>query len=135
MRLDLSKKINETVQIAGHHLKSLITQKIIEGFKPQIDAKKLGYQWNLLLLQFSSVGEKRKNEFINFCKEHKKIYYVTNTIGLYNLMLDVYVKSNEDFKEALFDLKEKFPDVIKSYESFIVFDEHKINYLPGGAGG
>jgi len=129
--IELSKNINETIQITRYHLKNLISQKIIEGFKPQIDAKKLGYQWNLLLLQFSSVGEKRKNEFINFCKEHKKIYYVTNTIGLYNLMLDVYVRSNEEFKEVLLGLKEKYSDVIKSYESFIVFDEHKINYFPG----
>ena len=105
-------------------------QNIIEGFKPKINVNKLGYQWHLLLINFQRATEERKKQFINFCKEHRKIYYVTNTIGFYNLMLDIHVKSSEEFKEVLLELKEKFSDVIKVYESIIIFDEYKINYFP-----
>ena len=131
--VELSQKINQPLHIANYHLKNLIRQKTIEGFKPQLDAKKLGFQWNMLLLQPQSINEKRKDEFIDFCRQHEKIYYVTNTLGLYNLMLDIYVKSTEEFKDVLLELKEKFSDVIKLYESFMVFDEYKINYMPEGS--
>lgn len=67
---------------------------------------------------------------MDFCNNHKKIYYITNCLGLYNAMLDVHVKGVEEFKEVLLDLKENFSDIIKIYESIIIFDEYKISYFP-----
>ena len=114
----------------NYHLKNLVKQKIIEGFKPKINVNKLGYQWYLLLIQFQKITEEQRKKFISFCKEYKKIYYVPNTVGLYNLMLDIHVKSAEEFKEVLLELKDRFSDIIKLYESIIIFDEYKISYFP-----
>ncbi len=130
--VEISEKIKKPIHMVSYHLKSLIKQKIIEGFKPKINIGKLGYQWHLLLLQFRMINENRKKEFFGFLKQHKKTYYVTHTIGSYNLMLDIHVKTVEEFKEVLLELKEKFSDVIKLYESFIVFNEYKIDYFPKG---
>ncbi len=126
---EISKRIDLPVHTTNYRLKNLVKQKIIEGFKPKINVNKLGYQWHLLLIQFQNASKERKKEFINFCKQHDNIYYVTNTVGLYNLMVDVHVKSVEEFKEVLLELKDKFSDVIKMYESLVIFDEYKINYV------
>ncbi len=128
--VELSAKTKTPLHVTRYHLKELIKTKTILGFKPKIDVNKLGFQWYLLLIQFQTIDEKRKHMFINFCKHNKKIYYVTNTIGQYNLMLDVHVKNIEEFKEVLFELKENFSDVIKVYESIIIFEEYKIDYFP-----
>ncbi|MBT5023359.1 Lrp/AsnC family transcriptional regulator [Candidatus Woesearchaeota archaeon] len=126
----ISQKTKIPVHTVRYNLKKLIKEQIIEGFKPKINVSKLGFQWHLLLIQFQLTNKKRKNEFINFCKEQDNIYYVTNTIGNYNLMLDIHVKDTKEFKEVLLELKEKFSDVIKTYESIIIFDEYKIDYFP-----
>ncbi len=128
--MGISHLIKTPPHVVNYHLKRLIKLKIIEGFKPKIDINKLGYQWHLLLIQIRNVTEARKKEFVHFCKQYKKIYYVTNTVGLYNLMLDVHVSSVEEFKEVLLELKSKFSDVIRLYESMILFEEYKINYFP-----
>ena len=128
--VDISKETRKPIHVINYHLKNMIKNKVIEGFKPKIDVNKLGYQWHLLLIQFQNITPERKKEFISFCKNHPKIYYVTNTIGLYNMMLDVHVKSSEEFKEVLLELKEKFSDIIKLYESIVLFDEYKIDYFP-----
>ena len=128
--VDLSSKIKSSAHIANYNLKKLVREKIIEGFKPKINVGKLGYQWYLLLIDFQIISEERKKEFFNFCKHHKNIYYLTNTIGRYNLMLDIHVNSVEDFKEVLLELKDKFSDVIKLYESLTIFEEFKIDYFP-----
>jgi DNA-binding Lrp family transcriptional regulator len=127
--VDLSEKINIPIHTARYHLKELMKKEIIESFKPKIEINKLGYQWYLLLIQFSAVDEKRKQGFIEFCSSNKKVYYITQTIGNYNLMLDIHVHSTEDFKKTLFEFKEKFSDVIKNYDSMIIFDEYKIDYF------
>lgn len=118
------------IHVISYRIKNLINKKIITGFKPKINVNKLGYQWHLLLLQFQKATEKRKEEFINFCNNHKKIYYITNCLGLYNAMLDIHVKSVEELKEVLLELKENFSDIIKIYESLIIFEEYKIDYFP-----
>ncbi len=128
--VEISKRTKIPLHVVNYNIKTMVKQKIVEGFKPKINVNKLGIQWHLMLIQFQKATEKRKNEFVNFCKNNNKIYYVTNTIGLYNIMLDIHVKNTEEFKEVLLELKEKFSDIIKLYESIIIFDEYKIDYLP-----
>ena len=127
---EIQKKTKIPIHTSSYRIKSLKKQKVILGYKPKLDVAKLGYQWHLLLLKFQNISEKRKNEFIYFCENHKKIYYITRTIGLYNLMLDVHVKTNDEFREVIQELRDKFSDVIKLYESIVVFKEHKISYFP-----
>lgn len=126
---ELSDKAKLPIHVVHYHLKKLIKERIIEGFRPKLNINKLGYQWHLLLIQLQNTTEERKKEFIDFCKSHPNIYYITKTIGTYNLMLDIHVKSVEDFKDILLQIKDKFSDIIKIYESAIIFEEYKINYL------
>ncbi len=126
---EIARLIKLEVHLVNYHLKNLIKEKVIVGFKPKININKLGYQWYLLLIQLQRLDEKRRKEFLQFCKQYKKIYYVTNTVGLYNIMLDIHVKSAEEFKEVLLDLKDKFSDIIKTYETMVIFDEYKISYV------
>jgi len=128
----ISEKSKLPIHVINYRLKNLIRKGIIEGFKPKINISKLGYQWHLLLIQFQNVSEERKKEFIEYCKLNKTIYYITNTIGNYNVMLDIHVRNVEEFKAVLLDLKDKFSDVIRLYESVIIFEEYKINYIPKG---
>jgi len=128
--MEISNLTKISPHVVNYHLKRLIKLEIIAGFKPKINVNMLGYQWHLLLIQIRNITESRKKEFINFCKQYKKIYYVTNTVGLYNLMLDIHVNSVEEFKEVLLELKSRFSDVIRLYESMIIFEEYKISYFP-----
>ncbi len=127
---EISEQIKIPIHTVNYHLKNLIKEKIITGFKPKININKLGYQWHLLLIQFQKLTKKRKDDFLNFCKNNKKVYYITNTVGLYNLMLDIHIKDIGELKELLLEIKENFSDIIKLYESITIFDEYKIDYFP-----
>jgi len=130
--VSLSKKTKFAVHILNYRLKKLIKNGIIEGFKPKLDINKLGYQWHLLLIKLNNMNEERKKELFEFCRFHEDIYYMTSTIGDYNLMLDVHIKSAEKLKGILTELKDKFHDVVKTYESVMISEEHKIDYIPKG---
>ncbi len=113
-----------------HRLKKMKKNKIIQGFRPKINIQKMGMQWHLLLIKFKSVSEERVNQFIEFCKSNKYVYYVTNTVGLYNIMLDIHVKNTEEIRNFLFEIKESFEDVVLLYESVVVFEEKILTYVP-----
>jgi DNA-binding Lrp family transcriptional regulator len=127
---DIQKKTKISMHTAAYRIKALEKRNVILGYKPLLNISKLGYQWHLLLLRFQNISEKRKGEFVYFCENNKKIYYITRTTGIYNLLMDVHVESSEEFRDFVQELRDKFADVIKIYESIFVFKEHKINYLP-----
>mgnify|MGYP001614723318 CR=1 FL=1 len=130
--VSLSKKIKIPVHILNYRLKKLIRNGIIEGFKPKLNISKLGYQWHLLLIKLSLSNEDRKKALIEFCKVHKNIYYMTSTIGDYNFMLDVHIKSADELKVILTEIRDKFQDIVKTYESVMITNEFKIDYIPKG---
>lgn len=127
---ELATKTNLPVHVARYKLQQLQKKNIIQGFRPKLNVGKLGYQWHLLLIQFQIVNEQRKKEFLAYCASESHIYYISNTVGRYNLMMDIHVRTTEEFRDVLFDLKNRFSDLIKLYESLVVFEELLITYLP-----
>lgn len=127
---ELSEKANLPLHTAHYRIKKLKRENLIQGFRPKINIHQLGLQWHLLLIKFNSTLEERVKSFIEYCKKHKKVYYVTHTVGLYNIMLDVHVKDTEEFREFLFDIKNSYGDLILLYESMVVFEELLLTYVP-----
>ena len=130
--LALSKKIKMPLHILSYRMKKLIKGGIIEGFRPKLNINKLGYQWHLLLIKLDFTSEEERKKLIDFCKYYKNTYYVTSTIGDYNLMLDLHIKSADEIIGIKKELQTKFPNLIKAYESVMVAEEFKIDYIPKG---
>ena len=128
--VQLAKKLSLPIHVVRYNLQRLIKTKVLAGFKPKVNLGSLDYQWHLLLIQFQHTSAGRKKAFINYCMQHKNVYYVANSIGSYNFMFDLLVENSEAFKAFLLEIKEKFSDVIRLHESMIVFDEYKIDYIP-----
>lgn len=128
----LSKKVKMPLHILNYRMKKLIKSGIIEGFKPKLNINKLGYQWHLLLIKLDFANEEERKKLIDFCRYHKNTYYITSTIGDYNLMLDLHIKSTDELIGIKKELQEKFSNIIKTYESVIVTEEFKIDYIPKG---
>ncbi|MBN2142674.1 Lrp/AsnC family transcriptional regulator [Candidatus Woesearchaeota archaeon] len=127
---DIEKTTRIPMYVASYRIKAMKKQNLLLGYKVRLDVASMGYEWHLLLLKLQPVSERRKKEFFSFCENHKNVYYLTRTIGLYNLMVDIHVRSNDEFRQILQTLRESYPDVIKIYESIVVFKEHKISYYP-----
>jgi len=130
--VSLSKKLRMPLHILGYRVKNLLKGGIIEGFRPKLNINKLGYQWHLLLVKLGCESNEERKRLIEFCKFHKNTYYVTSTIGDYNLMLDLHIKSADELIKIKKELQEKFPNLIKAYESVMVAEEFKIDYIPKG---
>lgn len=126
---DIASEQGLEPHVVRYRLKKL-KETVIEGFKPKIDVHKLGFQWHLLLLQFQVFDEDTKRSFLSYCRDHKNVYYVANTLGTYNVMLDIHVQDTRAFKDVLLDLKQRYSGLIKRYESMVIFNEHKISYFP-----
>jgi len=127
---EIAENISEPIHVVHYHLKKLKKEGLIKGFKPKINIQKLGLQWHLLLIKFNSVSYDKIKDFLEYCNNQKAVYYATNTVGNYDVMLDLHVKDTEEFREFLFNIKNRFQEVILLYESIFVFEELLITYIP-----
>ncbi len=126
----ISNKNGMTIDIVRYRLKKLKTSEVINGFRMKLDVSKLGIQWYLLLIKLQPIDEKTKKRFMSYILQQKETYYLTSTIGNYDLLIDLQVESSTDIRNLIFELRDKFPEVIKSFENILIFKEYKISYLP-----
>ncbi len=127
---EIAKRTGIPTHTVNYRLRQLRKDNVIQGFKPKVNVQKIGVQWFLLLISTGNVPKERIAQFTSYCKQHKNVYYLTNTVGKYSLMLDIHVKSIEEFREFLFSMKDEFSDVILQYESMTMFEEQLITYTP-----
>lgn len=125
---DISRRTGTSIDILRYRLRKLQEQGIINGFRTKLNISLLGMQWYLLLLRLDAGAEKR--ELVRYLRHHKETYYLTSTLGSYDLLVDVHVQSVQDVHELISKLRDHFPGAVRMFDIVLVFKEHKLSYLP-----
>lgn len=128
--MTIAKKSRLSLDIVRYRLKKLRDNKLIKGFRPRLDVNRIGLQWYLLTVKLQSIDERKKRMLLDYLIKQKETYYITSTIGKYDLMIDLHVKNSEDIVGYFFRLRQLFPDIVGSYEILLVVKEYKMSYLP-----
>jgi Lrp/AsnC family transcriptional regulator for asnA, asnC and gidA len=108
-------KISNTM--VHQRVNKLIEKGIIKGIRPELDEKKMGYDW----ASFTGLvldKDHKSERIIQALKEIPEItecYYIT---GAYTLFIRIVAKSNEHIRELLYDKIDNIPGIIKT-ESLI----------------
>lgn len=128
--MDMARNTKISSDIVRYRLKKLQNSGIINGFRTKLDISRLGFQWHLLLFRLQPINDSIRKKLIGYLMNQKETYYLTSTIGNYDLMADLHVASSADVRDFIFRLRDKFPEAIKSFESLLIFREYKLSYLP-----
>lgn len=127
--VEIAEKINKTIDIVKYHLSNLKKSGVIQTFRPRFNKKNMGRLVYQILFSFRSLNGKVKNKFIQFCKELGIVVYVLDTIGKYDLIVELEPHSQNEFDDALKKIKNAFSDYIITYESISITKEHKMDYF------
>ena len=116
----LAKNVRLSQQVVDYRIKKLIENGIIRQFGTIFNLSKIGFEQYRVLFELSSVGEKEKNEIINYLKNHNKVYWAAIVGGKWDLFVVLFIKNYEEFDDFLDELFKKFPNMIKDYEALYV---------------
>jgi len=130
--VDISKKLNLSPKTASYRIDKMTKLNIIEGFTISVDLNNIGFERYKLFIRVKDMNEKREKEFIKYAQLHPYILYYSKSIGTNDVELEFIVKNNAQLREILSDIREKFSDIIKSYEILKIYKEFKLNYYPSG---
>jgi len=121
----ISKEIDLGREIVNYRIKRLIKENLIIKFIPKINDKVLNYKEYIILLKLNLEDDISKEKFI---KEHignKYLVWVIKSKSGWDLVVRLYAKSVEEFKEKMSEVLENYSEVLAKYYTIISTDEIK----------
>jgi len=128
--VDLAEQTNLTIERVRYAIKKLENLGIIQAYKPLINTNKLGYIWNIMLIQFHNCPEKKKQEFMDFLKNLKQVFYIVKGVGNWSLMTEFHTKNIQELDNIRSIISSKFENIIRDERLVQVINEHKCVFLP-----
>lgn len=129
---NISRKVDLSIDSVSYRIKNLKKSDHVKSFVPAIDYKKLGYNFYALLWNVSSLDLNKEKELKNFLEKDESVLWAVKTIGRFNLLMYVLVKSTKELQETTNKLRNLFPNQINPHEILIAYEEFKYLYFPKG---
>ncbi len=127
----ISERVNVSARVVSYRIKRMEEIRLIEGYRPIIDHKTLGYTYYKLWININYPGIDEIKILYSYIKENPIVLYVVEGIGLpEELDVEIMVKENTELFDFIKDLKIKFPSLIGDYRTFMFIDTKKVRYLP-----
>ena len=128
---DIAKRLNLTPRIIDYRIKNLKKNKIILMSRISLNLNKINWIYCKAILKFKNLTEIKYQQFFQYCNYLKNLTYIINAIGSWDVELDFEIKDFNTFYQIMFDIRDKFSDIIKDYDFVIVMNEDKLDYYPG----
>ncbi|HLD60119.1 MAG TPA: winged helix-turn-helix transcriptional regulator [Candidatus Bilamarchaeaceae archaeon] len=126
--VEIAKKLKVSIVTVRHHLKKLISKKIIIGFRPMLNLNSFGMEYYKVDLWFRKFGEVK--EIKQNILSHPNVIYTERSVISSDLEFDIEVENFEEFIKIMNSFKEKFPEDIKDYAYYSRIKNYKTSYLP-----
>ncbi len=123
--VDLANKYNSSAKVIKERMDKLQKNRIIVGYNIQLNHNRLGFTHRKILLKLNDTSKEKIKQLSTYLKNHKNVVYLIKPIGDYDYEFELMTKSNEEFHEIIKDLRSKFAEEIKSYNTVIHHKEPK----------
>ena len=128
--VELAKIVKLTPNAVKERIKMLEKNGIILGYRIFLNYQLLGFLHYRVFLHLENVEEVEK-KIIQFLKYYKTCVSITKTIGYCELEFRAICENVDEFYRLMEELRNKFSDYIKEYESIIYSKMHDVwNYFP-----
>ena len=120
----LAQKTGLTERVIRYRRREMEKRGIIVGYKVSINYRKLNYLFFKCFVTFRNLTPERYRLFRGYIRMHPNIIYWIKTIGSWDTELEIEVPSIEEFYDIANDIKDRFSDIIETFEASLVSQEH-----------
>ena len=126
----IGKNLSITPKTIIQRIKRLYNAKIIRGFKPLLNIRKMGYISNLLLIRYHNVSPELENKLISYLKAQPNVVSIVKTLGEWDIEVKIETKDPMEFRKIEMQIRQKFTSLIQQIESVPLYKTYKKNYFP-----
>lgn len=130
--IEIAQRCGISSDTVIQRIKKLEKAQIISHYVMFPNAELAGFHFFKLLFRLSSHTSAQERRFFEYCKQHPNIWWVSKSIGLADMEINIDVESQEKLKLILNDIKGKFHTIIKDTTTIQVTKTYKFNLYPMG---
>ncbi len=127
--VELANKYHSSAKVIKMRMERLIKNRIIIGFNVKLNHALLGYTHYKILMRLNETTPEKMHSLSSYLKMHKNTIYLVTPVGDYDFEVELMTESNEEFHSILKELRSKFAETIKSYNTVIHYTEPKSGQL------
>lgn len=128
--VEISQKTGLTPKTVAVRIRNMEKKSVIVGYRTLFDLEKLGYQYFKIHINLQNAERKDIQRFRTYVKQHPNIIYDNEVLGGDDLEIEIQVKTLEDFRALIMDIKKQFSHIIRSYKHMTFYKEHKSVFVP-----
>lgn len=121
--VELSHKSKVNVKTIKNIIQELKASGVVVYFRPSINTTKIGYEFYKVLLTLHNPRGGIIPSIVQWCRTQQNITAIIFCVGPWQLELEVEIDTFRNLCYMLTELKDKFPDVVKNYETLLVTKE------------
>lgn len=128
--LELIKLTGLTRDIIAYRLKKLLKDGVIAQYRVLIDLSKIGHRLHKIILRLHSLTAEKEKLLMAYMMAHTNGVQYLKLAGSWDAELEFEIENDEQLHKLLLDIRAKFSDIIRDYETLLIPNEHKLNYFP-----
>ena len=128
----IGEKLCVSRKVVAYHIKKMIKQKIIYGFKPFLNGELLGFKRYKIFLTLHGMTAEKEKELIAYLRYHPNVVEAMYCMGNWEMEIEIDSPGIEVNHSLLRELRNKFSDVIREVEILLIYKSYKYDYLPEG---
>ena len=117
-----------TDRIVRYRRHLLEKKGVIVGYKLAINYRRLNYLFFKCLIKFQNLSAKRLHELKLYARQHPNVVHWLKVMGEWDLELEVEMPSIEEFYKMSNEIREKFSDIIQTFDAVLVSEEHAMTH-------
>jgi DNA-binding Lrp family transcriptional regulator len=126
----LAKSSGLNVKTVTSVIKSLRKKKILKGVKYTVNNSMLGIHHFRLFLKLHNISQEREEMLLDHCLRTSEILQLNKTVGDWDIEIDIASFDKARIRELTADMREKFKDLIETFNIIEVYQYYRKNYLP-----
>jgi Lrp/AsnC family transcriptional regulator for asnA, asnC and gidA len=126
--IELATQLDSSSQTIGYRIRKLIKNGVIQRFRVNIDVERIGFKRYKVDIYLKE--HQQKEAIIEYIRKNPHVFYISTSVGLCDLEVELIVRSSEQIVEILEDINVNFPNVIKNYGFYGDFKPYKETFLP-----
>ncbi len=128
--LEMIKKTGLTRDIISYRMRKLSKDDIIHQYRISINLDTIGHKLYKILLRLHTLTPEKEKQFITYVASHPHGVQYLKLIGSWDCELEFEVKDEEQLHTILLEIRNKFSDIIRDYDTLLIHQEHKLDYYP-----
>ncbi len=128
--LVIMDKLSLTRDVINYRMKKLTKDNILSQYRVLINLDKINHKLYKIILRLHSLTPEKEKQLVSYTASHHHGTQYLKLVGSWDVELEFEVKDDEQLHDILLEIRNKFSEIIRDYDTLLIHQEHKLNYYP-----